>query len=157
MLINFSRKRIIFIVIGISCLFICIIYFLLFYNRVIPKNQMIDSFNRNYDKFENVQQYIEKDDGNFYLDYSNGKLTVKNNGTVLNVDKLPIKNELLYLVHKLHISNIDEYQGTIHFATYSGAYYYEQGVVYLKKSAEGNYGSGTEYIKNDWYYYWVQH
>ena len=156
MLLHFRRKRFIFLAIGITCLLLVIICFLLFFNRIIPKAEIISSFNKNYEKFESVQKYLEDTEGNFYLDYSKGELIVKNKGEVLNIDKLPIKNQLLYLVRNLKIGNIIEYEGSINFAIYSGPYYFQQGVVYLNKAADGKYRAGTELIKDDWYYYWVE-
>jgi len=160
MLMHFRRKRFIFIVIGIICFLVVIVlvidYFLLFYNKIIPKAEIISSFNKNYEKFESVQHYLENTEGDFYLHYRDGELIVISKGEALDIDKLPIKNELLYLMHKLHIGNINEYKGSIHFATFSGPYYFEQGVVYLNKADDGKYGSGTELIKDDWYYYWVE-
>lgn len=156
MLINFKSRGSIFLAIGIVLALLCIIYFALFYNRIIPKDKIVQSFDENYEKFESVKQYVENTEGDFYLNYRNGELTITNNGEALNIDNIPIKEQLIYLIHKLKVANIDEYEGKTNFAIYSGALYFEQGVVTFAEGTVqdyGSYGAYMEPIKDTWFYY----
>jgi len=144
---NFKRNRWIVIAVGVICLLVCLAYLKLFYYKKIPESKIITSFNENIEQYERIQQYLEKNEGDFNLSYRKGHLSVKNGDKAIDINKLPIKDEVLYLVHKLHVSDINEYKGFIYFTTNSPSETSGKGIVHLNSESYEKFKSVQQYVE----------
>jgi len=144
---NFKRSRWIVIVVGVICLLVCLAYLKLIYYKEFPKAKIITSFNENIEKYERIQQYLEKNEGDFNFSYRKGHLVVKNGDRAIDINKLPIKDEVLYLVHKLHVSDINEDKGFIYFTTHSPSGTSGKGIVYLNSESYEKFKSVQQYVE----------
>lgn len=126
-------------------------------NNRYTKGELLDVFNKNYDKFENIVNFAEKR-GNFSIVHNKNTISIEFNSE--NESNNSIYNEALFILKKLKftiISGQNEYIEFVEYRNikdYSGGY--EQGIVYSKNSVEPNFFKYVEPIRGDkWYYYWT--
>lgn len=115
-------------------------------------NDLINIFNKNYVIFEKTQKYISSIEGDFVVNYYNGKLEINQGEKKIEIDRIPIKNEMIYILKKLKFNGIYKYNGDIEFVKdikqYKLEIYYNSGTV------EPNFELGNSVkLKSNWYYF----
>lgn len=154
-----TNKTLLF-VIGSFVLSVIMIGFIL--NEVkqpkhISKNEIINLFNANFDKFETVKEFISEETlgYRFYTQGRKKELLFLDNAKEVEVDKIT-QGHLIYIINYLDFFRIYESSTGIHFEKNRANKGLDEGIIYLKDNDTSSLSAAyveTQKIKNYWYYY----
>jgi hypothetical protein len=148
----FTNKKSIVIVLIITIA--AILFIILIYEVGLDKgskNRIISLFENNSEKFILIQNYLEDNEGELFVDYDHGKLEINNLGGSNEILDEKVKKELLFIFKKLRFVSIGESGNYIRFEKEIGTY--PKGVIYLKDDNTSNFIFEIQKIRDNWYYY----
>ena len=124
-------------------------------DRHIPKENTIEVFNSNFDKFLDMVQYSEETAGYFYADNNSDRLIIDIGNRTDKMNNKKTNDTLLFIIKKLKFKGVYEDGDYIRFMRESGND--EQGILYLKNPNLSLTGIELELIRGKWYYYIAKH
>ena len=147
-------KTVLLVIIAVLILPIILrIVFVYVSERHVPKEDIVQSFNANFEKFRTIVEYAEKVEGNLYVEYGFLRKWEMRNGKN-KIDDKEISGQIQYITRKLNFRGIYEDEDCITFVREEG--HDEQGIFYLKNGNLPTYGIKLMPIKDKWYYYLIK-
>lgn len=118
----------------------------------VPKDEIIDAFNENSKKFNSIIEYAQNGEGNLYVDNNSGTLIFSDGNNEKEIENIPVKDNLKFIINNLNYAAILEDEESILFVRVSGDN--EQGIIYQKDGTKPTIQfDELELINNKCFYY----